>query len=121
MPTTGRCNCSSITVTLDQLPPNANCKRSGAGPFSIVYVLDRSAVTVNDPESYLKTYLDNGTKTGNTVHRSFCGNCGSPVYSSMGPEAPKLILKGGLFDSIPAPAGESFPQDRPEWLNVSKA
>ncbi|KAF2438978.1 hypothetical protein P171DRAFT_422488 [Karstenula rhodostoma CBS 690.94] len=124
MPTTGRCNCSSITVTLEQLPPKsvlcycANCKRSGSGPCSIVYMLDRSAVSINDPKSTLKTYDDNDTKSGNTVHRSFCSNCGTPIYSSMAPDAPQLIVKGGLFDEYPEPNYESFPEARPVWIQL---
>ncbi|KAL5377479.1 hypothetical protein DPSP01_009817 [Paraphaeosphaeria sporulosa] len=124
MPTTGRCNCSSITVTLEQLPSNSalcycsNCKRSGSGLCSIVYILDRSAVTVNDPKATLKTYQDNDTKSGKTIHRTFCSNCGSPIYSSTGPDAPKLILKGGIFDEYPEPNFENFPHERPKWLNL---
>lgn len=74
---------------------------------------------VSDPKGLLKTYEDSDTTTGNTVHRSFCSNCGSPVFSAMGPDTPQIILKGGLFDEIPEPGFENFPQTKPAWMTVA--
>jgi hypothetical protein len=36
----------------------------------------------------------------------------------MGPDAPKLILKGGLFDECPEPSFENFLEDRPKWMTL---
>ena len=36
-------------------------------------------------------------------------------------ETPKVILKGGLFEHIPAPAAKSFEHEEPPWMKVAKA
>lgn len=43
---------------------------------------------------------------------------GSPVASLLAMDAPKIILKGGLFDHLPRPGVTSFPQNQPEWLDI---
>lgn len=34
----------------------------------------------------------------------------------MGPDTPKLILKGGIFDVYPEPSFENFADERPKWM-----
>lgn len=36
----------------------------------------------------------------------------------MGPDAPKLILKGGIFDEYPEPGFEHFANDKPKWMSL---
>jgi hypothetical protein len=43
---------------------------------SILYILDKPDVTIDDPSNNLKSYLDNDTKSGNQITRQFCSNCG---------------------------------------------
>ncbi|KAJ8116503.1 hypothetical protein OPT61_g2084 [Boeremia exigua] len=121
----GRCNCSGIKVSIPEMPKQsaicycANCRRQGATAGSIVYMLDKSEVTIDDPKSLLKTYKDSDTTSGNTIVRQFCSNCGSPVASILSEDSPKIILKGGIFDHLPKPAFSSFPQNKPEWLEIA--
>ncbi|KAF2678570.1 hypothetical protein K458DRAFT_423018 [Lentithecium fluviatile CBS 122367] len=123
----GRCNCGSIRVSIPALPEQsaicycANCKRAGSSSFSLVYLLNKSDVHIKDPNGALKNYQDKDTKSGNTLTRQFCANCGSPIASLMGPEVPKIILKAGLFDNNPAPGHAVFEEDRPEWLSITRA
>jgi hypothetical protein len=147
----GRCNCGSIKVTIPALPEqssicswytppiplstlshhthtylpstlhSANCKRAGSAPFSIVHILSKSLVTISDPANLLKSYEDRDTKSGNLLIRQFCGKCGSPVASVLGPEAEQIVIKAGLFDSTPAPGMAVFQEGRPEWVSVVKA
>jgi hypothetical protein len=35
-------------------------------------------------------------------------------------DSPKIFLKGGLFDHIPRPGVSSFPEEKPEWLQVAE-
>lgn len=44
----------------------------------------------------------------------------SPVASLLSEDTPKIILKGGLFEQLAKPGFTSFPQDKPEWLEVAK-
>ncbi|KAJ4984545.1 hypothetical protein SVAN01_09946 [Stagonosporopsis vannaccii] len=123
---TGRCNCASIKVSLAEMPQQsaicfcANCRRQGGTAGSIVYMMDKSEVTIEDAQGTLKEYRDGDTTTGNTIIRKFCGTCGSPVASLLSENTPKIILKGGLFDQLSKPVFESFAQDKPEWLEIAK-
>ncbi|CAN9230101.1 unnamed protein product [Alternaria alternata] len=122
--TEGRCNCGSIKVSIPALPEQsaicycANCRRAGSCAGSIIYMFDKSEVTVNDPSNNLKNYKDSDTKSGNSITRQFCGNCGCPIASLVGDDSPKMFLKGGLFDKIPAPGFKSFEQEEPSWLKI---
>lgn len=122
MSTEGRCNCGSIRVVVSTelketvLCYCSNCRRSSAGLCSVNYAIGPDKITVNDPNGNLKSYKDNDTSSGNPVTRQFCGNCGSPVVTLIGPEAPVVFLKGGLFDKTPAPTMEVFKTDKPDWV-----
>jgi hypothetical protein len=39
-------------------------------------MLDKTEVKVEDPKGNLKNYKDSDTKSGNTITRQFCGQCG---------------------------------------------
>jgi hypothetical protein len=153
----GRCNCASIKVTIpggmpkesaicywyNSLPPplhrtplnnnSANCRRAGGSIGSIIYVIDKTDVEINDTKNTLKSYTDSDTKSGNTIIRQFCSDCGSYVDSKAGhcnadvgrPIASlttdggsKMFLKGGLFEQIPKATYKSFEQDEPEWVKI---
>lgn len=102
----GRCNCASIEVTIPEMPKasaicywyntqvstptciqpsfnnnSANCRRAGGSIGSIIYIIDKSDVKINDTKSTLKSYTDKDTKSGNTIIRQFCSDCGSYVNS----------------------------------------
>jgi hypothetical protein len=78
----GRCNCASIKVSTPEIPKESaicycgNCRRAGSTPGAIMYMLDRSEVTINDSKGALKSYKDSDTTSGNTIIRQFCSNCG---------------------------------------------
>ncbi|EUC30609.1 hypothetical protein COCCADRAFT_39190 [Bipolaris zeicola 26-R-13] len=117
----GRCNCGGIKVSVPALPEKSiicycsNCRRAGSSIGSIIYSLDKSEVTINDPNGNLKGYEDSDTKSGNTLTRQFCSNCGCPIVSLLGQ---KMFLKGGLFKQIPAPGHKSFAEEEPSWMKV---
>ncbi|KAF1847011.1 uncharacterized protein K460DRAFT_363126 [Cucurbitaria berberidis CBS 394.84] len=125
--TQGRCNCSKIKVSIPSLPEQSaicycsNCRRAGSSVGSIVYIFNKTDVTIDDPSSSLKSYKDCDTKSGNTITRQFCGNCGCPIMSLFAGETPQVILKGGIFEHIPAPAFKSFDHEEPTWMKVVKA
>ncbi|KAH7355790.1 Mss4-like protein [Pyrenochaeta sp. MPI-SDFR-AT-0127] len=122
----GRCNCASIKVSIPAMPEQSaicycsNCRRAGSTVGSIVYVLEKTDVTVHDPGNKLKSYKDSDTTSKNTITRQFCSGCGSPVMSLFAGESSQVILKGGLFEHIPPPAFKSFEQEEPKWLKVTK-
>jgi hypothetical protein len=56
-----------------------NCRRAGAGPFTVNYYIDLSSINLQDPKGVLKSYTDSNTISGNTIVRKFCGECGRSV------------------------------------------
>jgi hypothetical protein len=59
---------------------SANCRRAGSSVGSIVYMLDKTEIKLEDPQGTLKSYKDSDTKSGNSITRQFCSNCGWFVY-----------------------------------------
>ncbi|USP82052.1 hypothetical protein yc1106_09326 [Curvularia clavata] len=122
----GRCNCGQIKVSIPALPEESllcccsNCRRSGSSVGAIIYAFDTSEVTINDPNSNLKKYQDNDTKSGKSLIRQFCGNCGCPIASLNSGDPPKVFLCGGLFEQIPAPGQKLFEEQEPSWMRVVK-
>ncbi|KAF2468905.1 uncharacterized protein BDR25DRAFT_289884 [Lindgomyces ingoldianus] len=120
----GACNCGSITITLPSLPSRSilcycfNCRRAG-GPCSVNYVIELSEIEIEDAQNTLKSYQDSNTKSGNTITRRFCGNCGSPVMSLV-PGMTKVFVKGSLFDSMSEPNSEFFLERKPDWMEGVK-
>ncbi|KAF2851545.1 hypothetical protein T440DRAFT_448817 [Plenodomus tracheiphilus IPT5] len=121
---TGRCNCGSINVSIAAVPEQSaicycsNCRRAGSCAGSVIFILERKDVKVEDKRSSLKEYTDSDTTSGNTITRQFCSHCGSPVMSVPAGNTPTVYLKGGLFDKLSPPAFKSFEQKEPDWLSV---
>ncbi|KAF2260134.1 hypothetical protein CC78DRAFT_536563, partial [Lojkania enalia] len=119
----GHCNCASIKITIPELPSHssvcfcANCRRAGSGILSVNYLFDLSDVEVHDLKGTMRNYRDTNTKTGNTITRRFCGECGSPIMTLL-PKGTKIILKAGLFDQIPPPISEVFGHAKVPWVKI---
>ncbi|CAF1464144.1 unnamed protein product [Rotaria sordida] len=106
--TTGKCSCGQITVSITQEALNAtenialcrckNCRQSGGCLGSINVIAPISAVKISGEP---KIYQDSNTDSGETIQRTFCSNCGSPIYT-VSPNMPGVqVIKLGLFDEIP--------------------
>jgi hypothetical protein len=60
---------------------SANCRRAGSSIGSIIYMFDKTEVKIDDTNGTLKSYKDSDTKSGNSITRQFCSNCGRWVMS----------------------------------------
>ncbi len=98
---TGGCLCGAIRYTVD-VPITelraCNCKNcqkaSGAGG-SVNAVVPASAlhITQGTPKRY-SAVVD----SGRTLHRYFCGDCGSPLYGQRAASPETLVLRAGSLD-----------------------
>ena len=122
MTTAGKCLCGQITVSVpkEAISPHANtgichcknCCQSSGSLGSISAIIPESNVQI---EGQPKVYQDTNTDSGKAVQRFFCGNCGSPIYSTS-PNMPGIrVVRLPLFDSIPKPAMELFCKSMPSW------
>ncbi|KAI5359163.1 putative CENP-V/GFA domain, Mss4-like superfamily protein [Septoria linicola] len=126
---TGACLCGSITLRLS-LPYDLyarpqghichcnNCRKtSSAAAGAAVIMLPTSQIELSDPDKELKTYNDTSSKSGRTVPRSFCGECGSPVGCVPTDMLPELsVVALGLFVKMPEPVFECFVKRRGAWV-----
>lgn len=122
----GACLCGNITVDIKQKglfdKPNGhvchcyNCRRFAGGSHVNILCLPTANITVSDPKSFLKIYEDRDTGSENTVPRSFCSNCGSPIGCVPLIKEPRLSMVAlGLFPKMPEPEFEVFTKHRQDW------
>lgn len=102
MTTTGQCLCGAVKYEFDNTPLMTgvchcrNCQRQAGSAFSTLAGVPKAEfrLTAGEP----KLYEDGDTKSGNTVQRFFCGNCGSPIYSALPDNAETIFIKTGTLD-----------------------
>jgi hypothetical protein len=102
-PLTGSCLCGAIRYTIG-VPVTelrachcTHCQRASGAAGSINAVVPSAAfeITQGTPKRY-----DATAGSGRTLHRYFCGDCGSPIYSqrATGPET--VVVRSGTFDNV---------------------
>lgn len=102
MSVTGQCLCGQVKYKIANAPSVAgvchckNCQRQAGSAFSTIAGVPRADFSFTSGEP--KLYRDGDTKSGNTVDRYFCGNCGSPIYSALQGTPDTFYLKTGTMD-----------------------
>jgi len=96
---TGHCLCKAVTYTIDAEPILTGydhcdaCQRQTGSTYSLVVVVPKDKVKIEGPTKSWAGKAD----SGNTVHRIFCSECGSPIAHQ--PEgAPITAIKAGTLD-----------------------
>jgi hypothetical protein len=101
-PTSGGCLCGAVRYSIDA-PVSAlrachclNCQKhtGSGGSVNAVVPADKFKVTKGEP----KKYEDAATRSGRTLSRFFCGNCGSPLFSQRNPDIGIRIVRAGTLD-----------------------
>lgn len=119
---TGTCLCGQIVVSIGKEALNAtertyvcrckNCRQTSGSFASTGVIVSNSDFKITGEP---KLYQDDTTDSGTSIQRAFCGNCGSPIYTSSPTMHGAQIFKLGLFDQIPKPSMELYCQERPSW------
>lgn len=124
---TGGCRCGAIRYAIDAQAPYEtrlchcrDCQYASGGAFSVVsfFAKDRVSFSGIAPT----THAVKGSQ-GLTVRRSFCGKCGTPLFSEV-VELPKLIcIKTGTLDqpAAIAPTGHMWFDSKLPWLHLQDA
>ncbi len=98
----GSCACGAITVEAEADPDKTNichctdCQTATGTAFRVsVPVAGATLKLTGSPATYLKTTAD----SGNPRLQAFCGNCGSPIYSTSPGEGvqPLYMLRVGIL------------------------
>jgi len=72
----------------------------------------------------LKTYIDHSPDAGGTVERSFCGDCGSPLFIRNPKHENAVIVTSGtleLGEEVWSPKMEFFCKRKAGWVGVLSA
>lgn len=124
MSATGRCLCGAIQYEIAQAPEMMgvchckNCQRQAGSAYSTLAGVPVDGFALKQGE--LKLYEDSDTKSGATVERYFCGNCGSPIYSAVPSFPDQIFLKTGTMDdtSAFAPQFHAWCSTKQDWVQL---
>ena len=127
MAITGQCLCGNVKYQFEN--PLAmtgvchckNCQRQAGSAFSTLAVVPKTEFTFTAGEPTL--YEDGDTRSGNTVKRYFCGNCGSPLYSTLPDQPDNVYLKTGTMDDTSAfqPMFHVWCETKQDWVDLDDA
>jgi hypothetical protein len=101
-PLTGSCLCGEIRYTIS-IPVTelrachcTHCQKASGAGGSVNAPVPSSAfaLTHGTPKRFTVT-----ADSGRTLHRYFCGNCGSPIYSQRAATPEMVTVRAGTFDN----------------------
>ena len=118
----GRCHCGEITYEAEVAPGTVNvchcrdCQVLSGTAFraGVPAPAERFRILTGKPRQYIKV-ADSGARR---VH-AFCGNCGSPVYSSAEHNPKSYTLRLGALsapDALGRPAHQIWTKRRLSWV-----
>jgi hypothetical protein len=123
MKITGACHCTAVQLEAEVDPATTSvchctdCQILTATAFrvSVHTVPGTLRFTATPPKIYTKT-----AESGRKREQAFCGDCGSPIYStSPGPEPKVYNLRTGVIhqrDQL-APVRQSWTRSKLAWLD----
>jgi hypothetical protein len=121
---TGGCLCGAVRYAYDgELGPAgychcADCRRVSGSAYGVSLSVDASGfrVTRGEPRSFTKT-----GDSGRPVARHFCGNCGSPLFTSPPLHPDRVFIKAGSLDdpNIVSPEREAWTDSRVAWAAIA--
>jgi len=118
----GRCLCGQITYEIDgevgpiDLCHCSYCRRASGSAFAANASIAAAAFTLRSGAAVLKEYESTPGK-----FRSFCSNCGSPIYARM-PAAPDLLrIRMGTLtgDPLSRPRGHFDVGSKAPWFTIT--
>ena len=98
----GSCLCGAIRFTISVPVTDLrachcrNCQKASGAAGSVNAVVPSAAFSVNKgtPKRYTAV-----ADSGRTLHRYFCGDCGSPIYSQREATPEMVVVRAGAFDN----------------------
>ena len=104
-PLTGGCLCGAIRFTVSapvaglRVCHCTHCQQTSGTGASVNAVLQSKdfALTQGTPKCYAVK-----ADSGRILRRFFCGDCGSPIYSSRESSPERMVVRAGAFDDSSA-------------------
>jgi hypothetical protein len=120
MPITGGCLCGQLRYEIVAEKPIVArvcwcrvCQYLGAGSGTVNAMFAKTALTTTGERKVYISQADSGA----TMQRSFCPNCGTPVFSAAEARPDFVIVRVGTLDDpeIGKPAGTIWTRSAPSW------
>jgi hypothetical protein len=96
----------------------ADCRRATGSAFNVGVRLDRAGfqMTQGTPEAFTKL-----GESGRELSRHFCGDCGSPLFTSSPSHPDWIFVKAGALDdpTLVKPEYESWTSSEVPWARPS--
>ena len=101
-PLQGSCLCGAIRFTVEAPVKELrachcrNCQKASGAGGSVNAVVPSASfrITRGTPKRYSAR-----ADSGRLLHRYFCGDCGSPIYSQRDLAPETVVVRSGLFDN----------------------
>ena len=122
---TGGCLCGRICYRISATPLAAlachcrDCQYVSGGAEANVFILSVAALTVEGAPKRFESRAD----SGNTVWRSFCPDCGTPLFAGNDAHPELVSVKVGSCDdpSSFAPQAHIWTASAPPWHRMDEA
>jgi hypothetical protein len=124
-PITGRCLCGSVRLVATAPPFAAracwcrDCQYLAAGNAAINVIILKDQLTVTGTISTYRSTAD----SGNAVQRSFCPQCGTPLFGESAAAPGLIAIRAGVLDdpSLARPEGFIWTERAPVWGLIDHA
>jgi len=119
MSITGGCLCRQFRYEIAQPPKLArfcwcrDCQYFAAGNAVVSAMFDKADVKMSGRRSEYVSKADSGS----IMHRSFCPDCGTPLFSEAEPRPNVIFVRVGTFDDpeIGKPSSAIWTASAPSW------
>ncbi|WP_372012971.1 GFA family protein [Pseudoxanthomonas sp. 10H] len=125
MTRTGGCRCGAIRYTLSA-PPLAtrlcwcrDCQYWALGNAAVNIVVPRAAVATRGSPCH----FDSTAESGNRMRRSFCGTCGTQLFSESSGNLQNMVIRVGTLDDAGGivPTAVIWTDSAPAWATLDPA
>jgi hypothetical protein len=122
---TGKCLCGKIRFRISAQPIAMrlcwcrDCQYLAAGSATVNVVFPSEALTVEgEPRDYVSL-----ADSGNRMHRRFCPDCGTALFSAAESRPHLVIVRNGALDdtALQSPGATIWTASAPEWAWVDDA
>lgn len=125
MPRTGGCRCGAIRYTLHAEPLATrlcwcrDCQYWALGNAAVNIMVPRAAVAATGSLRHFDSQAD----SGNRMRRSFCGDCGTQLFSESSGNAQNMVIRVGTLDDARgiAPTMAIWTDSAPAWAHIDPA
>ncbi len=116
----GGCLCGAVRFNIETDAPLGVrqcwcrvCQYLGAGAGTVNAIFRTADFSVTGPMTDYVSVADSGA----TMHRRFCAQCGTPLFSEAEPRPHLVIVRVGALDdpNLAPPAGIIWTKSAPAW------